>query len=30
MVDGEWREDPECPTRVPNPYGTFNMVRKVA
>ncbi len=29
IVDGEWREDPECSIRVPNPYGGQNMVRQV-
>jgi 1,4-alpha-glucan branching enzyme len=29
IVDGEWCEDPECPVRVPNPYGGYNMVRQV-
>jgi 1,4-alpha-glucan branching enzyme len=29
MVDGQWCEDPECPLRVPNPYGGKNMVRQV-
>ena len=29
IVDGEWREDPECAVRVPNPYGGQNMVRQV-
>ena len=26
LVDGEWRDDPECTLRVPNPYGTENAV----
>jgi 1,4-alpha-glucan branching enzyme len=30
IVDGEWCEDPECAMRVPNPFGSFNMVRQVA
>jgi 1,4-alpha-glucan branching enzyme len=30
IVDGEWRDDPECTIRVPNPYGGENMVRRVA
>jgi 1,4-alpha-glucan branching enzyme len=30
LVDGEWRDDPECALRVPNPFGTQNSVRKVA
>jgi len=29
LVDGEWRDDPECTLRVPNPFGTENSVRKV-
>ena len=27
IVDGEWCDDPECPMRVPNPFGGYNMVR---
>ena len=30
IVDGEWREDPECTLRVANPFGGQNMVRQVA
>ena len=30
LVDGEWRDDPECTLRVPNPYGTEDMVREAA
>ena len=30
LVDGEWRDDPECTIRVPNPFGTENAVREVA
>jgi 1,4-alpha-glucan branching enzyme len=30
IVDGEWRDDPECTVRVPNPFGSQNMVRQVA
>lgn len=30
LVDGEWRDDPECTIRVPNPYGTEDDVRMVA
>lgn len=30
LVDGEWRDDPECTVRVPNPYGGQNMVRQVS
>jgi 1,4-alpha-glucan branching enzyme len=29
LVDGEWRDDPECTLRVPNPYGSQNAVCKV-
>jgi 1,4-alpha-glucan branching enzyme len=29
LVDGEWRDDPECTIHVPNPYGGQNMVRRV-
>ncbi len=30
LVDGEWRDDPECSMRVPNSFGSQNMMRKVA
>jgi 1,4-alpha-glucan branching enzyme len=30
IVDGEWRDDPECTLRVDNPYGGQDMVRQVA
>src|SRR5258708_6339398 len=30
LIDGQWREDPECGLRVPNPYGEHNSVREVA
>ena len=30
LVDGEWQDDPQCTLRVPNPYGSQNMVRQVA
>jgi 1,4-alpha-glucan branching enzyme len=30
LVDREWRDDPECTVRVPNPYGTQDAVRQVA
>lgn len=29
LVDGEWRDDPECTVRVPNPFGSENSVRLV-
>ena len=30
LVDGQWRDDPECTLRVPNPYGSEDSVRQVA
>lgn len=30
LVDGEWRNDPECTLLEPNPFGTENMTRQVA
>ncbi len=30
LVDGDWRDDPECTLRVPNPFGSQDSVRKVA
>ncbi len=30
IVDGEWRDDPECSLRVANPFGSEDMVRQVA
>jgi 1,4-alpha-glucan branching enzyme len=29
LVDGQWRDDPECTVRVPNPYGSQDSVRQV-
>ncbi len=29
LVDGQWRDDPECPLYVPNPFGCQNAVRQV-
>jgi len=29
IVDSEWRDDPECTLRVPNPFGGENCVRKI-
>jgi len=29
IVDGEWRDDPDCVVRVPNPFGTANAIRVV-
>ena len=28
-VDGEWRNDPECPQRQTNPFGDENCIREV-
>ena len=30
LVDGQWRDDPECALLVPNPYGSQDAVREVA
>lgn len=30
IVDAEWRDDPECTLRVPNPFGGQDMVREAA
>jgi 1,4-alpha-glucan branching enzyme len=29
LVDGEWRDDPECMLREPNPFGSEDMTRQV-
>lgn len=29
LVDGQWRDDPECILRVQNPYGGHDSVRQV-
>ena len=29
LVDGQWRDDPECKVRVPNPYGSQDDIRQV-
>ncbi len=29
VVDGDWRDDPECTMFVPNPFGGQNAVREV-
>jgi 1,4-alpha-glucan branching enzyme len=29
IVDGEWHDDPTCTLRIPNEFGTANMLRKV-
>ncbi len=30
IVDNRWCDDPQCTTRVPNPYGSQDMVRLVS
>lgn len=30
LVDGQWRDDPVCIMRTPNPYGSQDAVREVA
>ena len=30
LVDGQWRDDPDCIFRAPNPFGGENMLRQVA
>jgi 1,4-alpha-glucan branching enzyme len=30
LVDGQWRDDPECVLREPNPFGGEDMTRQVA
>jgi 1,4-alpha-glucan branching enzyme len=30
LVDGQWRDDPDCVLRAPNPFGGENMMRQVA
>jgi 1,4-alpha-glucan branching enzyme len=29
LVDGAWCDDPQCTLRIPNIFGTHNMVREV-
>lgn len=29
IVDGEWHDDPTCTLRIPNEFGTANMLREV-
>jgi len=29
LVDGQWRDDPECTVRVPNSFGGQNSVRQI-
>jgi len=28
LVDGQWRDDPDCSVRVPNPFGSQDSVRQ--
>ena len=30
IVDAEWRDDPDCTVRIPNPFGGHDMVREAA
>lgn len=30
LVDGDWRDDPQCPNRAPNQFGSENCVCVVA
>ncbi len=30
LVDGQWRDDPSCDTRVPNPFGAENCLRQLS
>ena len=30
LVDGEWRDNPECVLRAQNPFGSEDMLRQVA
>lgn len=30
LVDGQWRDDPDCILRVANPFGSENMIRDVS
>jgi 1,4-alpha-glucan branching enzyme len=30
LVDGQWRDDPACVLRTPNPFGGEDMIRQVA
>ncbi len=29
IVDGDWHDDPACTLRIPNEFGTANMLREV-
>jgi len=28
IVDGQWQDDPDCTVRVPNPFGSQDMVAR--
>ena len=30
LVDGQWRDDPECTVKVPNAFGSEDSVREVS
>lgn len=30
LVDGEWRDDPECKLQIPNPFGSRDSVIRVS
>jgi 1,4-alpha-glucan branching enzyme len=30
LVDGQWCDDPQCTLRIPNVFGSHNMLRKVS
>jgi 1,4-alpha-glucan branching enzyme len=30
IADGEWRDDPACASRAPNPFGSQDMIRQAA
>jgi len=30
LVDGEWRDDPDCKLRIPNPFGSQDSVVQVS
>lgn len=30
LVDGQWRDDPECEVQVANAFGSYDAIRQVA
>ena len=30
LVDGEWRDDPECKLQIPNPFGSQDSVVRIS